>query len=399
MKLSEKEIFNIFAQRAVYLITTGGADFGECLTTLDRIGEGSFDRWHEEWVKTAKRVEKIGDECMAKKHKISAREAYLRASTYYHVSCFPLYGKTADHRLLDTYTHEANVFQKAGALFTPAMEVLEIPFEGGFLPAYFIKVDDKPRATLIQTNGYDSTIHEMFFSHGPAALKRGYNYLIFDGPGQGRNLYRDHKPMRPNWESVITPVIDYALTLKEVDPNNIILAGWSFGGYLSVRAACFEHRIKALVADPGHWDQRANIVKMLPFSDEEKKKFPDIDPNLLKPYEEKIRAAEGSFLYWKIIQRGFWVNDADSLYDYLKKMLDYEVSPYVKNLKCFAAITHSEGDETAEGAKTLFEAIPVTNKKLFLFTPEEGSGGHCEATARSLYQQRIFDWLDEVLKH
>jgi len=41
--------------------------------------------------------------------------------------------------------------------------------------------------------------------------------------------------------------------------------------------------------------------------------------------------------------------------------------------------------------------INVSNKKLVHFSEEEGSGGHCEMLARSLYNQRIFDWLDETL--
>jgi acetyl esterase/lipase len=37
-------------------------------------------------LKTAKRVHKYADDCLAKNHKISAREAYLRASNYYRVA-------------------------------------------------------------------------------------------------------------------------------------------------------------------------------------------------------------------------------------------------------------------------------------------------------------------------
>ena len=29
------------------------------------------------------------------------------------------------------------------------------------------------------------------------------------------------------------PVIDYALTRPEIDPDKIALAGWSFGGFLA----------------------------------------------------------------------------------------------------------------------------------------------------------------------
>jgi hypothetical protein len=52
----------------------------------------------------------------------------------------------------------------------------------------------------------------MVFAHAPAALCRGYNCVLFDGPGQGRCLIRDGLTIRPDWENVVRPVIDCALT-------------------------------------------------------------------------------------------------------------------------------------------------------------------------------------------
>lgn len=43
------------------------------------------------------------------------------------------------------------------------------------------------------------------------------------------------------------------------------------------------------------------------------------------------------------------------------------------------------------------EAIGAERKHLVEFTAAEGTGGHCEALGRMLYQQRMFDWLDETL--
>jgi hypothetical protein len=67
-----------------------GADIGECLSTAYRIKEGDFESWYTEWLKTAKRVHKYAEDCLAAGHKISAREAYLRASNYYRVAEFLL---------------------------------------------------------------------------------------------------------------------------------------------------------------------------------------------------------------------------------------------------------------------------------------------------------------------
>lgn len=55
----------------------------------------------------------------------------------------------------------------------------------------------------------------MYVEHADAALKRRYNCLLFDGRGQGRNLIRGNSYLRTDWENVITPVIDYALTRKK----------------------------------------------------------------------------------------------------------------------------------------------------------------------------------------
>jgi dipeptidyl aminopeptidase/acylaminoacyl peptidase len=60
--------------------------------------------------------------------------------------------------------------------------------------------------------------------------------------------------MRPDWENVVKPVVDYALTRPEVDPEKIALMGISLGGYLAPRAASGEHRLAACIADPGQWD-------------------------------------------------------------------------------------------------------------------------------------------------
>jgi pimeloyl-ACP methyl ester carboxylesterase len=394
-------MYEEFGQRALLQATYGGADFGECTTTIERVGAGGLHDWYREWVATADRLAEIGDQSAAAGHAVSAREAYVRASTYYRTAYFPLFGKPVDPHLVEAFGRETESFHKAATLFSPPIEALEIPFdEGGSLPAYLVKADDSgtPRPTLVQTNGYDSNIQESYLSHAPAAIRRGYNYLGFDGPGQGRNLIRDGIPIRPDWENVVRPVIDFAMKRPEIDPDRIVLVGWSFGGFLAPRAAAFEHRIAALVADPGQWDQRDAVIPALPLSEEEKQRFPNIDPERLRPMEEWLRAPEADpMLRWRLLQRGMWVNGVDNLYDYFVSMLDYELSSVAGRISCPTLLTAAEGDPIAAGAPKLLEAIDVP-KRLVRFTAAEGAGGHCEGAARVLYHQRVFDWLDEVLE-
>jgi len=180
----------------------------------------------------------------------------MRASNYYRAAEFEVRDNPEDPRSLRGWQSSHNCFAEAAQLYDPPFEAVEVTYEGTTLPGYFYRVDDsgQPRPTLIATNGYDATVQGMHFGHAAAAVRRGYNCLIFDGPGQGRVLYKQEIHMRPDWENVVTPVVDYALSRREVDPQRVALIGWSFGGYLAPRAASLEHRLAACVADPGQFD-------------------------------------------------------------------------------------------------------------------------------------------------
>jgi pimeloyl-ACP methyl ester carboxylesterase len=390
-----------FGTRALFWTSYGGADFGECEQAVERVGDGGVDEWHREWTATADGLVEVGDAGAAAGHRVSAREAYVRAATYYRTAYYPLYGEPVDERLRAGFEREAAALAKAAPLYDTPVELLEIPFEdGASLPGVFAAPsgDGRPRPTIVHVNGYDSNIQEMFVAHVPAAVARGYNILLFDGPGQGGTLIRDGLRMRPDWENVVRPVIDFALERREVDPARIVLAGWSWGGFLAPRAAAFEDRIAALWADPGQWDQRDVMVARLPLSDEEKARFPDVDPGALKPMEDYLRSEEADpMLRWRMLKRGPWVHGQPGLFEYLADMTRYELSPVAANIRCPTLLTKAEEDWTA-GAPQLLEAVSAGRKTLIHFTVAEGAGGHTEASARRLFHQRCYDWLDEVIQ-
>ncbi len=400
--LSDNPLYEEFGTRALFMATYGGADFGECAQTMARIGDGDFDAWHREWSATADGLVEAADASAAAGHPVSAREAYVRATTYYRTSYYPLYGAPVDERLRATFDREGEAFAKAAPLWDMPVELLEIPFEdGSTLPGVMLAVDDEPtpRPTIVHINGYDSNVHEMFAAFADAALRRGYNMLLFDGPGQGRNLVRDGMRMRPDWENVVRPVLDFALERPEVDSERVVLAGWSWGGFLAPRAAAFEDRIAALWADPGLWDQRDALAAHLPLSDAQKETFPDgVDSATFAPMEASLRSPDGDpGLRWKMIQRGLWVHGKETLFDYLVDAARYEISSVAANITCPTLITAAEDDPASAGAATLLDAVGARRKTLVRFTRAEGSGDHCEFAGRRLFHQRCYDWLDETL--
>src|ERR1700761_2231631 len=335
--LSDNPLWEQFATRTLYLTTYGGADIGECTTTIERIGdEGNAGDWHREWTAPADRIGAAAAASEAGGHVVSARDGYLRAAVYHRTSYQPLYGAPVDPRLSESFARETEALA-AMVRLTPGTELVEIPFEGATLPGLYARTDaDTPaRGTIVHTNGYDSDLTEMFAAHVPAALQRGYDILLFDGPGQGRNLIRDGLALRPDWETVVGPVLDWVLARPEVDPTRVVLAGWSFGGFLAPRAAAHETRLAALIADPGQWDQRDGIVTRLPIPEELKPTFPDgVDPHALDQLEAFLAGPDGDpSLRWALLQRGRWVNDQPNLFALLADLCRYRLSDVAAQIR------------------------------------------------------------------
>jgi pimeloyl-ACP methyl ester carboxylesterase len=386
----------LFEEFALRPLTMDGCPLGEISATTSLIEEGDRDGWYRQWTATAERVAGYADESAHAGHTISASDAYLRASSYYRAAYLPLYGSPVDPRLVEAFDKETDTFQKAAALMTPPVEPVEIPYEGTTLPGYFCQADDsgRPRPTLIVTNGYDSTINELYLDF-TAVLPRGYNLLLYDGPGQGRVLIKQSLVMRPDWEKVVKPVVDYALTRPEVDPEKIAIMGISLGGYLAPRAASGEHRLAACIADPGLWDMlEAAKARFSALPKDVLEKFPDVDPEVLEPIVEHIQ--ETPALRWAIIQRGFWVQGVDSLSEYLKISEDYSLKEVVSQIRCPTLLTWAESDPLSWNAELIYDRLR-SEKELVRFYDAEGAGDHCETKARSLFHQRAFDWLDETL--
>ena len=369
---------------------------GEIKATAARIPEGDRDAWYREWTATADRLFAQAEGCAAKNARVSARGLYLRAATYYRLSYPLLYGRPTDPRVKAGYAREAAAFARAAALFDPPIVSVAIPFENATLPGWFYLGGVGTRPLIIGTNGYDETVQMMHYGHAAAAQRRGYHVLIFDGPGQGRILIEDDVPMRPDWETVVRAVVDFALTLPGIDPARIALAGWSFGGYLAPRAASGEPRIAALIADPGQWDLIGAIRTQFPrfgVSGAVAAAIPDVDERELQSVFAAIRA--NPQLNWTFVQRGLWVHRVDTLMDYLRACVSFRLSDRVSAITCPTLITMADNDPVAMNAKHLYDAL--TCPKTFVrFTAAEGADDHCEGSARSVYFQRAYDWLDDV---
>lgn len=374
----------------------GGGDAGEVLYLAKQVKPGDDDSFYAAFCGLAKRRIAEGDEALAKGHTHTARDCYLRAASFLTVAYHPLYGTPVDPRLVEAFRLQMQTFEKALALFTPAAESVDIPYEGTKLPAWLLRAPGsagETRPLVIAGGGWDSTMVDNYFGIGAAALARGYHVLLADGPGQGRLLIEEGLPLRHDWEKVVTPQIDAALRLEGVDGKRIVYWPWSLGGYMAPRVAAFEHRLAAVIADPGQIDVGGKFDAILD-------RFHLAADALDHPVVAKlVTAFIGSQreLAWKIIKRGFWTNGARDLRSFLEEMKKWKLSTdQVAQIRTPMLVTAAESDLASSNAQQLFDAIKAP-KAMLRFADADGAGMHCEALNRSMATRKMLDWLDDTL--
>lgn len=391
------ELLDAQTLRAAGVAPYGGADIGECLTTAAAVSGTDLTSWHSAWTSTALTALALAESEQAAGRLQSAQLAFFRASTYFRTAGVMLMGAPLDSRLVESYAQQTSAFRSGAALLAQPPELVRIPYEGTTLPGYFFRAgpEEVQRATVILTGGYDGTAEELYFSNGAAALARGYNVLAFDGPGQGAALVQQGLVIRPDWEAVISPVVDYALARPDVDPARVALIGLSLGGHLAPRAASAEHRLAACIADCGSYDLFADAVRRVPGPlaagiTSGQPLSAAVLRRVLKTLASKPTAG------WAL-RRGQLVHGVGSPIDYLLALRQYSLKDYASKITCPVLVCSAEGDDISASAPQLVEAL-TCEKHYVRFTAAEGAGDHCEAGARALYHARSFGWLDNLLR-
>jgi alpha-beta hydrolase superfamily lysophospholipase len=390
--------FEFSTELVVGAATYRAADLGEALATAGRIRNGDYDSWCGEWRATAERVEAIARDCEGASRRVSAHEAWLRASTYWFQTVFYLLGTkdgTKDD-LKATWRRHRDCFESAARLADPPWERVAIPYEETELEGWLFRgrPADERAPLLLLNNGSDGTVTDMWIQGGAAGTERGYNCLAFDGPGQGRALYEQSLYFRPDWEKVVTPVVDYARGRDDVDADRIALLGVSQGGYWVPRALAFEPRIAAGAADPGVVDVSAAMDAHLPAAMRKQ-----IDRGEKEKFDGRIHTAERFIksLRFTIEYRAFPYG-TDSAFEMMSAARSYKLEPEdAARIECPLLITGPEAEQFWPGQSRQLADLVGDNAEVVAFTAEEGAELHCEPLAQGLRSQRIFDWLDEQL--
>ena len=393
----EKSAYSFEALRALGAVSFGGGEVGEVLTALERIKEGDDEGWYASWKKLGDLVAAQAADFAQAGDGVSAQECYFRASAYYRSAEFFIHGDTSDPRINATWRLSRDCFLKGAAYSGPLIKAVQIPYEGRYLSGYYCRPDTKERRRplVIVHTGYDGTAEELYFTNAVAALKRGFNVLIFDGPGQGAAIHEDKLPFRPDWEKVVTPVVDFAFTLPEVDTARMALFGISFGGYLAPHAAAYEHRIAALIADSPIFDWHSVMLSLLPKGLEEGLDNPKACAHIDSSIYEQLKT--DIYLRWGV-NEGLYKFGAKTPSEYLRMTRRYSNREIASRILCPTLFVGSEGDFMVHGDRPDFFESLSCPKTFMVFTSDWGAQAHCQEGSMAIANERILNWLMQTFK-
>jgi dienelactone hydrolase len=370
-------------QRSVAKTDAGMANVGECLAIAEQITPGDRDSWYRAWSEFGGRLVARGDETRQAGHSVSARNAYLRAAEYFRQAFFFHREDLDADKLRSAYS--ASV-----AACRSALELLDHPgrvMTGAVSGYLFSPVGEGSFPTILHIGGYDGTAEELWAS-APAAIDRGYAFAAIDGPGQGGQLYDQRVPMRPDWEHVVPEMFDLLAAEPEVDAQRIVLVGRSFGGVIAPRGAAGEHRVAAMIVDPGQFEMGPAMLKLLgPLADHVH------DPAADEQFQQLLlHPQRKAFLAPRMTTHG-----TPTVRAYCEDMLRYSNAETVTQISCPTFVTDNETDLVSTGQGKLLYDHLTCPKEFHLFTKAEGAEGHCEGMAPTIFWDAAYNWLDTLL--
>jgi len=378
--------------RAMGVADYGGSTVGECLAVVAEITDGSPRSWTRAFGLLGERVEEQGRACLAGGHRVSGRDHLLRASTYYRTAEY--YGGGRQGGADAAGARSQACFSEAAALLDPPVQPLAIPFAGTTLPGYLVRpaspADGSGRPTVVAVGGFDSSAEELFFQLGVPGAERGWNVVVFDGPGQlGCMRTSPELTFRPDYEVPLAAVLDAVVALDDVDGDRLALCGQSFGSYFAARSAASDLRVGALVANPPVVDMGRYMEAWV--GSEVYRMNRDIRPEDVTGVPEDLMPRQ---MQWGIeaICTRFGV---PSFHAWRDAMASYRLDDRVAAITCpvLALVGEREGDEPRTQFDALVDGVtgPVASR---VFRPSDGASAHCQSDNLRLSAQVTYDWLD-----
>ncbi|MBT3435562.1 MAG: hypothetical protein HN435_16825, partial [Nitrospinaceae bacterium] len=174
----------------INIVPMGGSNFHE----IDQVGkrlqgkEGDAEAWGENWGWMADKTLALATSEEKKGHTRTAAAAYVRGAVYRFNSERFVHPDNPEKAA--SYSALLPYFEKGMKLLVPGFERVEVPYEEGALPAYWIPpvnpTGNDPVVAFF--DGLDASKEITTLWGGLALRERGIGTLCIDGPGQGEAL-------------------------------------------------------------------------------------------------------------------------------------------------------------------------------------------------------------------
>jgi hypothetical protein len=329
-----------------------------------------YESWYTVWLEVAKKAE--------------AEKRWLDAASYYHGAEFYLPAGDVRNGFYDDFARNWALGMRGVAGY----ERIAIPYPGGTLPGFRLQAKGKEQSTFIFTGGYDSFVEE-FYNFLLPLTELGITVIGFDGPGQGgalrQGIYLDHA-----WEKPAKAAIDY-FELDAVD-----WLGASCGGYMSIRAAAFEPRIKHIISMPTSYSGLDMTLKQM---------HPGKAQELISLFKagdrkgtEALVAKErvpSSVFEWCIVQ-GMHITGTKTPWDFLTSISKSSLDNILHNVKQDILLTEGEQDHLFDIGwihRTMRELVCARSVTARIFTAREGAEQHCQLGNTAVARHTIVRWL------
>ena len=368
-------------RRLMWYCPYGGSDFAEVSTTVEKIRERDYESWYREW-------KNVGDILTSRKYlsETSKGKAFLRASRYYQAAEFFLH--PIDPRKIEVYEKSVDYFYHALSLLNISYQSKEIQFEEITLRTLYFRTSKMCRGTMLICSGFDGLLEELYFTNVKAALEEGYNCILFEGPGQSHVIRYMNKAFIPNWDRVVSHVLN-AYKDEMVSPK--IGVGLSLGGLLMARASNLNpHLLDKVVLFnyfPSLLDSfKTNIPKFLHHY--LKTEFPSSIEKIISFYIKKVQ-----FLNWKI-ENAKCVFGKNSLNELISFCREFEELPV--NNPVLVCVAKNDNYYDSSLGQHYFDALKIKEKRLVVFDKENYfSELHCQNGASFDTNDVIFEWLND----
>lgn len=408
---------------------SSASELGEVMTLVNTVRERTGDPVNPtqsdfnvlvyEWQRLAARLERRAAASLAAGNRVSARQQWLRASTYQAQALFFVLGTSRPNREQAIFQQCEQDWLNAIALWDVPVVQAGIPYQGMTMPAYLFRPadDGKPRPTVIVCNGSDGQNVDLLAEGITAALDRGYNALTFEAPGQMSLLFVEQQPMQANWAGIIDAVVGWLGTRREVDSSKIAAIGISLLGMVLSSAAAGSTGLAAGVLEPGAYS--------LPKVWGDQKSLDAVRETMDAPKAVQAKVAgeingglAGAWKYippldrWQLSKRSeLYTTNAllcarqgkppSDYYGLCQAILQFQYQSTLPNVRIPMYVCDNQFDEffgpQARQIPGMLTALNSNQKFLRSLTEQTGTQFHDQPLGPHASQEFIFDWLDAVL--